>query len=425
MKGKILIACVSISALFSIIGCGKRTPAKVNITFAGGGVGAEEEVNREQIRRFEELHPDIKVRYQVMPQSSTQQHDIYVTYLSSADPSIDVYMVDVIWPPEFAAAGWLRALDDLLSDYDKKDFFPAALQACTYKGKTYAIPWFSSVAVLYYRKDLLDKSGLAPPRSWGEFVKCARTIMGKTGKEGFVWQGAQYEGLVCNFLEYLWSNNGGIFDGDGELRLNTEANREALAFMVDLIHRYKISPPGVLNYIEEDCRQLFGNGDVIFMRNWPYAWPLLERADSPTRGKVAIEPLMHGPRSQYGRSCLGGWCLALSGYSRHPDQARRFIQFLTERNQLRERAVKAGQAPVRRSLYEDPVVLRANPIYEKLGVILARAMPRPVTPLYAEISEKLQIYVSQALSDTISPERALRKSHEDIEALFERYGEKP
>ncbi len=117
----------------------------------------------------------------------------------------------MIWVAEFARAGWLRSLDSLLPPEARNEFFPGPIEAVIWQGGLYAVPWFIEAGLLYYRKDLLETYGFAPPETWEELIQSAAAI---TAQEpdlyGFVWQGKQYEGLICNALEYLWGNGGDI-----------------------------------------------------------------------------------------------------------------------------------------------------------------------------------------------------------------------
>ena len=102
---------------------------------------------------------------------------------------------------------------------------------------------------------------------------------------GFVWQGAQYEGLVVNFLEFAGAS-GGIRLGHGSegVQVALDANIEALRFMRDLIWEYGISPPSTYTEMqEEEVRTFFQSGNAMYERNWPYAWTLHQSDDSPVK----------------------------------------------------------------------------------------------------------------------------------------------
>lgn len=244
--------------LVSLTTCTKKTEEKITITWAVGkdATGAQ----RDLIKQFQKKYPDIEIKLMEMPESATIQHDSYVTYLSAGDSSIDVYSIDIIWPSEFASAGWVLPLDSYFTKDKQKEFLSGPIKGCTFKGKIYAVPWFTDAGILYYRKDILKKENLKPPETWQELISQAKKIQDKYKIYGFVFQSRQYEGLVCNFLEYVWSNGGKLTDGRAV---------EALKLIVDIIHKHKIVPEGITTYKEEESRQIFTSGNACFHRNWP------------------------------------------------------------------------------------------------------------------------------------------------------------
>ncbi|HAD81095.1 TPA: ABC transporter substrate-binding protein [Candidatus Edwardsbacteria bacterium] len=364
------------------------------------------------IEEFQRVHPGVRVNLLEMPESSSAQHDAYVTYLAAGDRTIDVYSIDIIWPAEFAQAGWLLPLDDVLTE--KEDFLPGPLAGCTYRDTLWAVPWFTDAGMLYYRSDLLKKNRLKVPVTWEELIKRASFLSKKYGMVGYAWQGQQYEGLVCNFLEVLWSCGGELFDDNGQPLL---ASREALqaAGIVKEMFNIKASPLGVLTYKEEESRQLFTSGQAVFMRNWPYAWALSQDTTkgSVVAGKVGMAPLP-ACRGESSSSCLGGWNLAVSRFSRHPALAKELVLFLTSAESQKEFALKGGRLPTRKSVYHDQKVLEANPHYRDFYCSFITARPRPVRPDYSRISDFLQIGLHRIFTGQVPEDEGLLSLQEDL-----------
>ncbi len=399
-----------------LIGC-RKTEQAVTITFAVGKDPTG--YHQELIRQFESTRPEIRVKLIEMPESATQQHNSYVTYLSSRDASIDVYSIDIIWPSEFGAAGWLLPLDRFFTEEELEEFLPGPVKGCTYKEKLFAIPWFTDAGIFYYRKDLLEKENLSPPETWDDFINQAKKLQEKYGVYGFVCQAQQYEGLVCNFLEYVWANRGRVLDHEGKVVIDSPEAIQALEFMVDLIHRHNIVPEGITTYREEEARQLFTEGRAVFMRNWPYAWALSqsEEKGSEVVGKIGIGPLPH-PSNGVPAACLGGWNLAVSKFSRHPSETVEFIKFMTSYEAQKAFAIEGGRLPTRKEVYADEEVLETNPHYTNLYEVFINALPRPVTPFYSKLSDVLQIEVHQALIEIKSPHEALKTAKVEIEKII-------
>ncbi len=356
---------------------------------------------------FERENPDIDLDVQIGPHSSTAFHDMLTQKLKNRSTDVDVFLMDVIWPPEFAAAGWAMPLDDIFKD--REEFLEGTILANTYNGRIYGIPLFIDSGVLYYRKDLLERYGYSPPRTWEELVAQAERIVKEERKRGveiygFSGQFKQYEGLVCDMMEYILSNGGYLVE-DGRAGIAEEEALEAVRFVRDRMIG-KVAPRGVLTYQEPESLDLFIQGKAVFHRNWPYAWNV---ANNPERsriaGKVGIAVLPHfeGGRSF---SALGGWQVGISRFSRNKEEAVRFATFLTSERVQKILALKAGRAPTRKALYDDPEVLKANPHFATMKDVFLTAYPRPRSPLYPAISNILQRYFSRVISDPSSDIRA-------------------
>ena len=149
--------CASMAVLplvvaLSVVDCGARQDRHV-LTFAGSAVGSEAEAIRRQLDRFHAAHPSIRVELRATPDASDQRHQLYVQWLNARAPDPDVLQLDVVWTPEFAAAGWIQDLDQF--HVPTEDFFPAAVAANRWNGAVYALPWFIDVGMLYWRTDLM------------------------------------------------------------------------------------------------------------------------------------------------------------------------------------------------------------------------------------------------------------------------------
>jgi multiple sugar transport system substrate-binding protein len=240
---------------------------------------------------------------------------------------------------------------------------------------------------------------------------------------GLVWQGARYEGLVTVFLEYLTAAGGRILDADGRVAVDDPAGIRALTIMRGAVAPGGYVPTSALTWQEEQTRFAFQNGEAAFMRNWPYAWTLLQDpTQSAVSGRFAVAPF---PAGENGRpaAALGGAELAVNRWSRHPELATALVRFLTAPEQMLERARLAAQLPARRSLYDDSALAGALPIpLEQVRAALDAAVARPATPVYTELSEILQVGLHRALSGQSTPEAALRDAAVQMRALLARSG---
>jgi multiple sugar transport system substrate-binding protein len=409
-------AIVPLIAVLSA-GCGAGQDPHV-LTFAGSAVGAEADAIRRQLDRFHAMHPSIRVDLRATPDAADQRHQLYVQWLNARAPDPDVLQLDVVWTPEFAAAGWILALDRFHAS--TSDFFPAAVAANRWNGVVYALPWFIDVGMLYWRTDLMSH----PPTDIDDLRRLARRAEEEHAIPfGLVWQGARYEGLVTVFLEYLGAFGGRILDDEGRVVLTSDAAVTALATMHDEIHLDRIVPLAALTWQEEQVRFAFQNGQAAFMRNWPYAYGLLQDVSkSRVAGRFAVAPMPAG-RGGAPTSALGGSVLAINAYTGDRQAAYLLIDFLLQPEQLLERARIVGQYPPRPTLYDAPALADALQVAPReVRGIIERAVARPVTPVYTELSEILQIALHRALTDQQAPRAALADAAAAIQALLDKAG---
>jgi multiple sugar transport system substrate-binding protein len=379
-------------------------------------LGAEGQILRRQLERFDRETPDVRVKMRPTPDAADLRHQLYVQWLNARATDPDILQVDAIWTPEFAAAGWILPLDPFAPD--TAAFFPVTIEANRWQGDLFALPWFVDVGMLYWRTDLLDR----PPATWEQLERDVRRATADgSPRYGLVWQGARYEGLVTVFLEYLGGFGGRILDG-GRVTVSQPPGVLALTTMRDQIRR-GVVPARVLTWHEEEPRFAFQNGEAALMRNWPYAvGPMQDSAESRVAGRFAVAPM---PAGRGGRptAAFGGAQLAINAFSPEAEAAWRVIDYLTRPEQMLERAEIVGQFPTRTGVYDDPALAEALAISPaQAREIIEAAVPRPVTPAYTQLSEILQIQLHRALSGQAEPAEALARAASQMQALLDRVG---
>jgi multiple sugar transport system substrate-binding protein len=391
----------------AMIGCmqsGEGTDrAPIVLVFKHGKLSGDGRVLSDLLRDFERGHQGVTVREELLPADSDRQHQYYAMNLDGGKAPFDLLGIDTIWAQEFAKAGWIAPLDELLTPTEQEEFFPGPIKAATFNGRLYAVPWYVDAGVLYYRRDLLDRHGFEPPRTWLELAHIAKVVLEaeqNSALAGFLWQGKQYEGLMCVALEVLRSNGTDLWTGD------RDRAEYGLRFLRETIATHRITPLSTSMADEESTRLIFGEGHALFMRNWPYAWSLLQQEGSPVRGKVGVVPLpaFSGFSSA---PVLGGWMLAMPNSSPHREVVGELISFLTSPDAQRKVAVELGYNPVRRALYADESLLELRPLLKDLYPILLEARPRPVTPYYLLLSQAVQPEISAVVVGRKSPKEAL------------------
>jgi multiple sugar transport system substrate-binding protein len=364
----------------------------------------------EVIRNFHARHSDIKINYTSGPWSTDERQNMYIRSFLSGTPFELVYM-DVIWTSRFAKKGWLLPLDRWFPREEQEKFLPSDIEAGYYKGHIYRAPVRSDVGMLYYRKDLISE----PPKTWEEFEHLCRAHSNPPERYGIVFQGMQYEGLVCNYLEYLWGAGGTVLDEKENVHLKTRENIIALCFMEKIIEE-GWAPRSVLTFQEQHSLEFFEKGKALFMRNWPYAWRILDQ--SPLKGKVGIVPFIH-KAGQKSAGTLGGWGLGIACEMKHPETAWKFIEFATSAKCQKILHRRRGAVPTRKSLFKDPEILKESPHYKELYEVLLKARPRPVHPDYPRISNILQKHVSAVLVGVESPQQAAFAMDHSVSSIIQ------
>jgi multiple sugar transport system substrate-binding protein len=412
VRARVAIACVA------LVACGGRADEsdRTVITISSSVVGTDGPLLKRQIDRFMRAHPNIDVRFHRVSDDATQRHQLFVQWLNARAGDPDVLELDVIWTSEFAAAGWLLPIKD--PSIDTTAFFQGTMEACRWGGALYAVPWYADVGLLYRRTDLIPRE----PQSMDELTVFAQRAM-RSVPFGLAWMGARYEGLVTVFVEYLGAFGGRIMDDSMRVTVESPAAVQALTFMRDQITPLKIAPRDVLTWHEEETRFAFQNGRAAFMRNWPYAYSAMADSNqSRVAGKYAVSPM---PAAPGGRptAALGGAQLGINRWTEHPAAALALVAFITAPEQQLERAVAIGEFPTLRAVYDEPALRAALAIpADDARRAVESATPRPVTPLYTQLSELLQIELHRALAGQVTPEVALRAAARRMNGVIEKTG---
>ncbi|MEV6662469.1 ABC transporter substrate-binding protein [Streptomyces nigra] len=359
-------------------------------------------------------HPDERVTLVELPDSADETHAQMTTDLRDGDRSrFDILNIDVSWTSEFAAQGWIRPLER--DRFPLDTFLKPVVGTATYDGRLYAVPYVTNAGLLLYRKDILAEEGVDPPGTWAELERAARTIAPKHGLDGYAGQFLPYEGLTVNAAEAVYSAGGSILGDEGErVTVNSEAARDGIDFLARGVREGWI-PRQALTYKEEESKQAFQDGRLLFLRNWPYAYAVASAEGSPVAGKIGAVPLP-GPDGP-GTSVLGGSNLAVSTHARHPDSAARLLAYLTSEHVQRQVLTRGALPPVRADLYEDPELVRRFPYLPTLRESVRTAAPRPKSPRYGQVSLVVQAVVRDAMAGHDTPEAAVRRLARELDAI--------
>ncbi len=411
---KWLLIVLALGAAFGGVGAGVATAADKVVRWASSDFVSQ--TVAPLVQQFERENPGIKIEFVQVPRPGSDQRSRYVTFLAAQTADIDIYTIDIVWPAEFASAGWARPLDDFFSRSEREKFLDAPMKGVTVKGKVYAVPFYTDAGMLYYRRDLLEKEGLKPPKTWSELVNSAKILQQKYGVYGYAGEIAQYSGLPCTLLEFFTANGAEFIDDDGRVVINSPKGVEALQFLHDLVYKYKVTPEGMTTFKEEDARPLFQEGKVAFQRNWNYAWANFDAPSSKVKGLYGVIPFPAGKGKP--SATLGGWNLMISRFSKQPELAWKVIDFMTSLPSQKYLATEASLLPTRKAMYSDADLLKKAPYIKDMYEIFKAAVPRPVSPFWSQLSGVIEIEVHKALTNQQTPKEALDKAAVEMEKIL-------
>jgi multiple sugar transport system substrate-binding protein len=363
------------------------------------------------INAFEKLYPNIHVTLVSAPTNTDTNRATLATEISGGSATPDVFMGDVIWPAQFGAHQLAVPLSDYLPASYFAQFAPGLVAGASYKGKVYGSPLFEDQGFMYYRKDLLAKAGLQPPTTWEQLESEAKTLVSKgLGKYGFVWQGASYEGLTCNFMEYLASAGGTATKSDySTATLDSPAAIKAVTFMRSLVTS-GVTPASITTFQESQAMNTFAAGNAGFLRNWDYAY---SDATTPATGKltkaqVGVEPMpAFAGQPTPGYSNIGGWNMYINPHSKNINLDLTFIKYLASQQAQTILATKYSEIPTTTLVRGSSTVKSLNPV---LAIISqTKLVPRPAgTPNYPALSTAIYTNVNAALAGSTSPSAAMK-----------------
>jgi len=426
MKGLRLLAVLTAVLMLVLAGCGDDDNG------GGGGGSSPETQDAEKVTQakaegdvtwcigkdtsgafgtvvdnFNKQNPNANVELLELPESADEQRRLQIQRLRAESSQCDVLGMDVIWTAEYAAQGWLLDLSDSI-EQNRDQFIESTLETAQYDGKYWAYPFNTNAGFIYWRTDQADQA----PETWEDIYQQAQQ------DNGFIYQGARYEGLTVNFLELLYSAGANVVNDDAtEATADSQEVRDVLEFMTKGVDDGAV-PKAVTTYMEEESRRAFEAGRATFMRNWPYAYALGKDSQIADTFDVTTFPSYKG---NPGAGVLGGYNLAISSFSENPEGALAFVEFATSADQQVPQVTEASLPAVVSAVYDRPEVKKALPFAAELRKAVEQAKPRPVSPVYPQISQAIYENVYAALQGDKSADQAATDMNGDIQKALETF----
>ncbi|ORE91271.1 extracellular solute-binding protein [Aurantimonas sp. 22II-16-19i] len=407
MRHRLFSTVMGAALAASILSSPAFAETRLRALFMAQAAYSEADV-RAMTEAFTKANPGIDVDLEFVPYEGL--HDKTVLAQGSGG-GYDVVLFDVIWPAEYAANDILVDVTDKLTPEMKDGVLPGAWTTVEYEGKSYGMPWILDTKYLFYNKEILEKAGIgAPPKTWEELAEQARAIKDKGLLETpIVWSWSQAEAAVCDYTTILSAYGGAFLDESGKPAFQTGGGVEALDYMAATM-KDGITNPNSKEYLEEDVRKVFENGDAAFALNWTYMYNLAnDPKTSKVAGKVGVVPAPGHAGTSEVSAVNGSMGLGVTTTSEHKDEAWQYVTFMTSQK-VQDQYARLS-LPIWKSSYEDPAVTKGQEeLVAAAKQSLAAMYPRPTTPRYQELSTALQLAIQSAILGMTSPEDALTEA---------------
>jgi trehalose/maltose transport system substrate-binding protein len=375
----------------------------------------------QQVDAFNKSNKSIQIDYQEQGATTQDLHDKFVTVAGAKDSSVDIISMDVPYVPEFAAAGWTIAVDEILPKDEQAKFSQGTLNGATYQGKLGGVPWFNNGPGLYYRKDLFAAKGLNPPKTYDDLLSAAKTLQ-TADIVGFAMQLPQNEGGIINWMEYLWGYGGDLVDDKLNVVVDQgTAGVDGMQKIVDFVYKEKIIPEAALQFkLGADVMNLFRGGKAAMIRLWFSNVGDLYKDDSTIKTEQwDVAPLPSKDGAKPGPGCLGDWNLGVSKFSTRQKEALEAVRILTGFEFQRARFLDGGFLPSRQAVFDDPDIQKKYPYSKAAQASFENLKPRPVTPFYPDISANaIQPAFGQAMAQQITAQDAIKQMADKMRQIL-------
>jgi ABC-type glycerol-3-phosphate transport system substrate-binding protein len=356
---------------------------------------------------------NIKVNYFQLPQVFGDDVQKLTTYLSSGYSGLDVLWLDDFMTATFSNAGWLAPLDDVVAAENFTSIAPAQLKLSTYNGHRYRLPANSGSVIFFYRKDLFDKEGVSVPTTWDELVQIG-TKLTKNGVYGMSLAGKNGNTELFNEMCY-WMGQAGA----DPLHMNTAGSRQALQFVYDLIHKYKIASPDTVTADYTSIQTAFENGKIAMWITWDGLYASTAIFPSVTKNyKLGVAHPPKGPANN--GTIIANWGWAINKYSKNQALAAKFLDYAGSLDS-QVLLAKTGSTPSRTAALSNADVQKAliQAQYDADYVQNVELHYRPITAHAQRVSDAFEQAVNKYLNNQLDLEGAISQGQQAIDQAMQ------
>ncbi len=352
--------------------------------------------------------------------STDTRKEVLARSLRGEDDAIDLLAVDVIWVHRFAK--WCEPFGKYFTEDERKRIIETGLRTCYHDGELVAVPLDFVQAVMYYREDLVRKfphaeqviDQLNKGMTWPEFLKLKTRWNPK--RPFYIYPAADYEGLICTYIEVLLSLRPDYFETIG-FRFDTPEAKSALQLLVDLVHKYDVTPLVVCNFTEVPSYEYFIRNDCLFIHGWTSYSKDFRNApvDREKEKHLKSAPIPYLPAGRP-TSVFGGWNLMMAKSSTKKEAVVDFVKYLLSDESQEVFYAKGGHFPVTKSFYEDSTYRQRYPEIVTIKELMHHGVHRPLQENYTKYSKIMSRYFSSAILGKISVDQALQRINASLES---------
>lgn len=359
-----------------------------------------------------------RIAYQVLPRGADDQRVQMVRRLAAEDDGMDVLGLDITWTQEFASAEWILEWTGEHKAEAERGTLAGPLATATYEDKLFAAPKNTNVQLLWYRTDLVQQ----PPGTWDEMIQQALDLKGQGKPYEIITMGAQYEGLVVLYNTIVVSAGGHILNDEGTDVVFDDGAVRGL----EILRKFAtagVTSPSFTNALEDDARLQFQGGNAAFQLNWPFVYPAMQEGAPDLAAKVKWARYPGVDAGTPSKVTIGGYNLAVSRYSKHPEEAFEAALCLRNAEHQKFSAINDGVPPTIESVYAEPEMAEAYPMRDTILEELRDPATRPLSPAYQNISTVMSATLSPPAS--IDPEKTAKELRKSIKDALESKGVLP
>jgi multiple sugar transport system substrate-binding protein len=273
---KLVISMICVGLLAGALFAGaqeEEATGPVTIRFSGWTYDLEKV--GENLSKFEswvatEADPAFPGTSVEMEDAGYGEFDTHITTTFAAGGSYDVMYGSDHWLSKWAEAGWVVPLEDHFPELKKysRDIAPYSVEAMTYKGKLYGLPYYTDVMYFIYNKRMLAEAGIeAPPETWAEV-----TEQGQKLRQAGITSDPLMVGLKAGswfdegFFALIYSEGGTLFDDDLNPVFKTDSGPiyDMIEWVKESIDTTRVIPRKVIEMTAVDVQQAFKKGDTAF-----------------------------------------------------------------------------------------------------------------------------------------------------------------